>query len=225
MPHQEISSFLITACHDAPHMHINLPQLRLREGVVEHRKLYALPFFQVLRKIAKEVHMKSCAATFQATSLESKIRLTLATLLVASCLGCGGGSSSPSGGGSPPGPPPSLAAGYVTLYDFGSKTDDGYSPNGIVQNGSGVWYGTTLFGSSNAPQPPSNGATGTIFKFALGSGLAPLHSFTTAEGVWPLGSILGSDGNVYGAASEGGHGYHLLLRCWLRRNFQTDPAR
>jgi uncharacterized repeat protein (TIGR03803 family) len=93
----------------------------------------------------------------------------------------------------------------TTLYTFCSRTDcaDGKFPNGLIQASDGNFYGTTAEGGVNA-----NGGDGTVFKITPGGKLTTLYSFCRqsgcTDGQYPIGLIQATDGNFYGATSEGG---------------------
>jgi len=93
----------------------------------------------------------------------------------------------------------------TTLYSFCSQTNctDGSHPYaGLVQATDGNFYGTTLNGGAN-------GDYGTIFRITPGGTLTRLYSFCSqkncTDGLYPEdGLVQGSDGNFYGATSQGG---------------------
>jgi len=83
------------------------------------------------------------------------------------------------------------------IYYFGTE---GSSPvGGLVQAGNGNLYGTTGFGGQYA--------CGTVFEVTPGGSFTSLVAFGNrqTEGCFPYsGLTLGSDGNLYGATSQGG---------------------
>jgi uncharacterized repeat protein (TIGR03803 family) len=104
------------------------------------------------------------------------------------------------------------AAGSVTpIYSF-TNGSDGANPQGALIDGKdGQLYGTCSAGGSNG--------TGTIFKITTNGVLTPLYAFGVptqfpgtggveneynADGINPMGLLLGSGGNFYGAAYYGG---------------------
>ncbi|HEX4119942.1 MAG TPA: choice-of-anchor tandem repeat GloVer-containing protein [Verrucomicrobiae bacterium] len=98
------------------------------------------------------------------------------------------------------------AAGKFTpLYSF-TGGDDGAIPEAALINGhDGSLYGTCTAGGS--------GQSGTIFKISTNGAVTPIYSFTPTssdapyynnDGADPKTLLLGLDGNLYGAAYEGG---------------------
>ncbi|MBB5064304.1 S-layer family protein [Granulicella mallensis] len=93
------------------------------------------------------------------------------------------------------------AGTYSALYSF-TGTGDGASPAGTPVAGSdGNFYGAT--GSNASVTTPD--MNGTIYRMTPGGVLTTLHTFNgTTDGAGPVGLIMGSDGNLYGAAGSGG---------------------
>ncbi len=106
-----------------------------------------------------------------------------------------------------------LSGKLTTLYTFCSLAEcaDGSFPNGLIQAGDGNFYGTTFQGG--------NSNAGTIFKITPGGQFTSLYSFCSlancADGNSPVSPlIVGSDGNLYGAAWQyngGGVLYRFTL--------------
>jgi uncharacterized repeat protein (TIGR03803 family) len=94
----------------------------------------------------------------------------------------------------------------TTLHSFAGT--DGSGPTaGLVQGSDGNFYGTTASGGNGA---------GTIFKITPAGTLTTLYSFA-GSGIdgYPLraGLVLGSDGNFYGTATNGGaFGHGVVFR-------------
>lgn len=89
-------------------------------------------------------------------------------------------------------------SGFSVLHTFNSLEGD-WPIGQLMQGSDGALYGTSYFGGPND--------FGTIFKVNTnGDGFAVLHSFSGAsDGKYPMsGVIQGSDGALYGTASEGG---------------------
>jgi uncharacterized repeat protein (TIGR03803 family) len=89
-----------------------------------------------------------------------------------------------------------------TLYSFCSQAncaDGEYPYAGLVQGTDGNFYGTTYAGANGG---------GTVFKISEGGTLTTLYSFCSqvncADGETPYDGLLqGTDGNFYGATSQG----------------------
>jgi uncharacterized repeat protein (TIGR03803 family) len=87
------------------------------------------------------------------------------------------------------------------LYSF-AGTPDGTDPyGGLVRDGSGTLYGTTIFGGTA-------GGYGTVFQLSAAGKLTLLHSFSgTPDGEDPYGGLVrDSAGNLYGTSLYGGSG-------------------
>jgi uncharacterized repeat protein (TIGR03803 family) len=103
-------------------------------------------------------------------------------------------------------PVTSTNVSFATIYSFTGESD-GAQPNGMVRATNGSFYGTTQTGGANE--------YGTIFQLAPGSTVTPLYSFTGGiDGGNPQSPLtLGSDGNLYGTAFDGGSsGYGTVFR-------------
>jgi uncharacterized repeat protein (TIGR03803 family) len=103
---------------------------------------------------------------------------------------------------------------FRTLYSFCPLScADGADPQGnIVEDAGGNLYGTTTFGGFGYAESQCDPVgCGTVFKLNAQGQLSPLYTFCTqgagicADGFWPGGGLtLGSNGNLYGSAPEGG---------------------
>ncbi len=97
----------------------------------------------------------------------------------------------------------------TTLHEFDGT--DGNGPFGLLQDTSGVFYGTTTYGGAfNCTSDGSTGPCGTVYKFTGGT-LTTLYNFCAqancADGAIPSAPLIqGSDGNLYGTTSAGGTG-------------------
>jgi uncharacterized repeat protein (TIGR03803 family) len=97
----------------------------------------------------------------------------------------------------------------TALYSFCAQNgqyncSDGSSPYAaLVQGTDGNFYGTTVEGGSSG-NCGSNGC-GTVFKITPSGRLTTLRSFDGTDGTKPFGGLLqATDGNFYGATSNGG---------------------
>jgi len=93
-------------------------------------------------------------------------------------------------------------ANYQRLISFDSAKVPCSSPNSLVEGSDGQLYGTTYGGGA--------GSRGTVFKLSKnGSGFRVLRSFVDSggDGCSPQAALVeGSDGTLYGTASQGGTG-------------------
>jgi uncharacterized repeat protein (TIGR03803 family) len=83
---------------------------------------------------------------------------------------------------------------------------DLFGGNGaMVQGADGNLYGTTICGGSAFNPSVYNYGVGTIFQVNTNGTLTTLYSFSGgSNGGYPVGLIIGSDGNFYGATYGGG---------------------
>jgi uncharacterized repeat protein (TIGR03803 family) len=91
----------------------------------------------------------------------------------------------------------------TVLYDFTGGTDGSGPLAGLVLDGQGNLYGTTVGGGNLTC---SGTGCGVVFKIAAAGGETVLYSFLGAsDGAHPQSSlILDGQGNLYGTAYEGG---------------------
>jgi uncharacterized repeat protein (TIGR03803 family) len=99
----------------------------------------------------------------------------------------------------------------TTLYNFCNQPGctDGRSPGGLVQATDGNFYGPTSHGGDSDACGESG--CGSLFKITAEGRLTTVHSFDITDGYYLNASypgatapIQGTDGNLYGATSEGG---------------------
>ena len=91
------------------------------------------------------------------------------------------------------------AATETVLYSFGAGTDGSSPDAGLIRDGSGNLYGTTLNGG--------NHNAGAVFKITPAGVESVLYSFgaTTTDGkVLQAGLVMDASGNFYGTTSSGG---------------------
>jgi uncharacterized repeat protein (TIGR03803 family) len=89
----------------------------------------------------------------------------------------------------------------TVLYSFTGMNGDGEEPYyaGVVRDGQGNLYGTTVYGGSSV--------FGTVYKVDTTGKETVLYSFTggTKDGAYPeAGLVLDAQGNLYGTTLEGG---------------------
>lgn len=94
-----------------------------------------------------------------------------------------------------------------TIYTFCAKAKcpDGSIPGSVILGSDGNIYGTTYGGGSDVGFTLGSG---TVFKITPGGRLTTIYIFCTsagcADGQFPRGLMLASDGNFYGATDSGG---------------------
>jgi uncharacterized repeat protein (TIGR03803 family) len=83
----------------------------------------------------------------------------------------------------------------TTLMAFNQSNVGDYPSSGLVLDGNGNLYGTTMAG----------GTDGTVFKLAADGTATVLHDFQDgSDGGSPTGLVFGRDGNLYGTTVYGG---------------------
>ena len=101
---------------------------------------------------------------------------------------------------------PAHAQTETVLYSF-TGTPDGATPfAGLVRDGKGNLYGTTLQGGTIS-------GYGTVFEVTPAGAEKVLHSFTGGtDGIGPYASLVrGKKGTLYGTTSGGGSGYGTVF--------------
>jgi uncharacterized repeat protein (TIGR03803 family) len=101
--------------------------------------------------------------------------------------------------------PPSQAQTFTPLYQFSGGTDGGNPFAGLVEDGSGNFYGTTSGGGVIGGTCKILVGCGVVFKLDTSGKDTVLYRFTgLADGESPSGSlILDGVGNLYGTAGGG----------------------
>jgi uncharacterized repeat protein (TIGR03803 family) len=103
----------------------------------------------------------------------------------------------------------SPSGSYTNLHRFAGGANDGLTPRGaLVQSSDGNFYGTAETGGANG--------AGTVFRISPSGSYTNLYSFggDPSDGIHPIASLLlGSDGNFYGTANNGGtNGFGTVFR-------------
>ena len=105
-------------------------------------------------------------------------------------------------------------SGKVTVLHAFSGQDGAYPDTHLIQTKNGSLYGTTTFVGLNISACLLGGTStpagcGTVFKVDTSGGFTPVYSFSSfssPEGVNPDAALIqASDGDLYGATSEGGN--------------------
>jgi uncharacterized repeat protein (TIGR03803 family) len=84
----------------------------------------------------------------------------------------------------------------ATLYSFTGGSDQANPNSTLVQDGSGLLYGTTASQTTNQD--------GTVFETTTAGSLTTLAFFDSTNGQSPNGVTFGADGNLYGVCNQGG---------------------
>jgi uncharacterized repeat protein (TIGR03803 family) len=89
------------------------------------------------------------------------------------------------------------------LYAFAGGSDGNQPEGGVIRDGAGMLYGTTIFGGGNGC---GGYGCGTVFRLAPDGTETILHAFAAgSDGAWPYSRLVADrDGNLYGTASYGG---------------------
>jgi uncharacterized repeat protein (TIGR03803 family) len=100
---------------------------------------------------------------------------------------------------------------YTKLWDLGTQAGDPLNPAWMgmfAQGRDGNLYSTTQGGGTNAPP------FGTVFQLTPSGTMTRLYSFTNGtDGAFPnSGLTLGTDGNLYGTAVNGGLAYGTIFK-------------
>jgi uncharacterized repeat protein (TIGR03803 family) len=94
---------------------------------------------------------------------------------------------------------------FTNLHSFfGSPTEGGNPMAGLVQATDGNFYGTTSYGGASKN---CKHYCGTLFQITPAGVLTTLHSFSGPDGEYPKNGLMqATDGDFYGAATDGGNG-------------------
>lgn len=108
----------------------------------------------------------------------------------------------------------SLGNMLTTLHSFDGN--DGASPYGaLVQASDGSFYGTAFDGaldSSLCDTGIDDLSCGTVFTVTSGGTFMTVHRFDGTDGAHPVGVVLATDGNFYGATYAGGNGSGTVFK-------------
>jgi uncharacterized repeat protein (TIGR03803 family) len=91
----------------------------------------------------------------------------------------------------------------TVLHRFTGGTDGAFPYAGLIRDGSGNLYGTTVMGGNTTCN--SGYGCGTVFKLDATGKKTILHRFNRTDGASPYAALLrDAAGNLYGTTSEGG---------------------
>jgi uncharacterized repeat protein (TIGR03803 family) len=109
----------------------------------------------------------------------------------------------------------STNGGFASLASF-DYTRGAFPSNGLVLATDGSLYGAASAGGTN-------GGWGTVFRLTTNGTLTALHSFNYQDGANPVGGLVqGTDGNLYGATSQGGfEGLGTVFQITTNGQFMT----
>jgi uncharacterized repeat protein (TIGR03803 family) len=95
---------------------------------------------------------------------------------------------------------------FTTLYRFDGGKDGDAPFAGVILDGSGNLYGTTLYGGDLNCFSPDG--CGVVYKVDSSGKETGLHSFSGVDGQWPFTPVIRDrEGNLYGTSYSGGPGY------------------
>jgi uncharacterized repeat protein (TIGR03803 family) len=89
----------------------------------------------------------------------------------------------------------------TVLHEFTGNPDGAFPVSGVIEDATGVVYGTTGQGGTG----PCSGGCGTIYRIDQSGNAMILHSFNGPDGAGPsAGLIMDSVGSLYGTTRAGG---------------------
>lgn len=92
----------------------------------------------------------------------------------------------------------------TVLYRFTGKADGALPYAGVILDGEGNLYGTTL-GGGDTTKCTGTGGCGVIFKLDTSGTLTVLHTLELGlDGATPTGGLVARNGELYGVTEEGG---------------------
>ena len=102
--------------------------------------------------------------------------------------------------------PSAQAQTFTVLYSFAGYPTDGGKPGaGLLRDGAGNLYGTTVYGGHNKSCPAAGTGCGTVFELDKHGVETVLHNFTGPDGANPVASLMmDAKGDLYGTTRFGG---------------------
>jgi uncharacterized repeat protein (TIGR03803 family) len=96
----------------------------------------------------------------------------------------------------------------ATIHSFDRAVDGDLPWGGLIQGASGVFYGTAYAGGDSSCPVQNTGGCGTLYRMNSIGDVTVLHSFSGADGAFPIGHpTLASNGNLYGTTEFGGSNF------------------
>jgi uncharacterized repeat protein (TIGR03803 family) len=94
----------------------------------------------------------------------------------------------------------------TVLHAFSGGSDGAQPAAGLVEDGAGNLWGTTVYGGTENE--------GTVFEIPSGGGESVVHSFTGNDGAFPeAGLVIDASGNFYGTTEDGGTSANCGFGC------------
>ncbi len=115
--------------------------------------------------------------------------------------------------------------GTLTVLHSFSHGAEGWDPNSLVSDGSGGFYGTTLEAGVNNYGTifhlDAQGELTTLYSFCGSQPTCAVNAYTNTGEAQPL--ILGTDGNLYGITTTGGHSFDVCPADGCGTVFKITP--
>jgi uncharacterized repeat protein (TIGR03803 family) len=108
------------------------------------------------------------------------------------------------------------AAGLTSLFSFSgdaSPNNNGYRPfTPLAIDSQGNLFGATYYGGNDfSPDVNNHLGWGTIFEYSAAGQFSVLHKFSGPDGANPVGMLLDSAGDLWGATWQGGLNWNTTL--------------
>ncbi|MGB9074098.1 MAG: choice-of-anchor tandem repeat GloVer-containing protein [Terriglobales bacterium] len=114
----------------------------------------------------------------------------------------------------------------TVLHTFTGAPDGAWPVAAMVQPWRGNFYGTTLNGGVAGGSCSDPNGCGTVFEVAADGTYNVIYRFTGGtDGVWPVGLVVGSNGNLFGTTYSGGlYGYGTIFELKHSRKGWTEKV-
>ena len=107
------------------------------------------------------------------------------------------------------------AGNQTVLYSFHHGSDGAIPSSGVLLDGKGNLYGTTLEGGDFSGNCKSDIGCGVIFRLSPTGEETILHTFQYDDGTYPSGDLLLHQGFLYGTAGGGPTGFGVVFKLQL----------